>query len=312
MKTALLFAGQGSQYVGMMRSIYDEFSNSADIIRRADDILGFSLSSLCFDGPADTLKETRYTQPALFVHEAAILAALGDHAAYDAVAGHSLGEYSALFAAGVLKFEDALRLVALRGKLMFAAGETEPGAMAAIIGLEDEKVIALCSDMSEKEGIVVAANFNSPGQIVISGTASAVRNNLARFKEAGARMAAELPVSGAFHSPLMKSAQSELAKELQKVEFADATIDVYCNVTALPERKGDALRNRLIEQLTSPVRWAQTLAQMKSDGIEEFVEIGPGKVLQGLTKRTLQNVVIKGIDDADDVKARLNELRITN
>jgi [acyl-carrier-protein] S-malonyltransferase len=305
MKTALLFAGQGSQYVGMMRPVFEQFSTAAALISRADELLGFSISSICFDGPADTLKETRYTQPALFVHEAAILAALDGRLPFDAAAGHSLGEYSALYAAGVLSFDDALRLVALRGKLMFAAGESEPGAMAAVIGLADEKVLEICAELTGNEGVVVAANFNSPGQIVISGTASLVRNNLHIFKQAGARMVTELPVSGAFHSPLMAPAQRELAEALRHTPFSDANVDVLVNVTAQPEHNGNALRERLIEQLVSPVLWTQTMLALQQHGIAKVVEIGPGKVLQGLAKRTLQGVEIKGVDTADDVAAIL-------
>lgn len=303
MKTALIFAGQGSQYVGMAKSVFEMFPAAAELISRADDALGFSISSLCFDGPADKLKETRYTQPALFIHEVAIMEALGGKLNFDAVAGHSLGEYSALYAADVLSFENALNLVALRGKLMFAAGETEPGAMAAVIGLDDEKVVEICKEISGGIGIVVAANFNSPGQVVVSGSADTLRNNLTRFKEVGARMVTELPVSGAFHSPLMEPARCELAESLRNVDFADAKVDVYCNSTAQPERNGTALRERLIEQLVSPVLWTQTLTQMREDGTETFIEIGPGKVLQGLVKRSLQGVTIKGIDTGDDVKS---------
>lgn len=307
MKTALLFAGQGSQYVGMARTLFEGYPTAAHLITRADELLGFSLSSICFDGPADTLKETRYTQPALFVHEAAILAALDGRQPFDAAAGHSLGEYSALYAAGVLSFDDALRLVALRGKLMFAAGETEPGAMAAIIGLADDKVLEICAGLTGDEGTVVAANFNSPGQIVISGTASLVRNNLQVFKQAGARMVTELPVSGAFHSPLMEPAQRQLAEALRKVNFSNANVDVFVNVTAQPERNGDALRERLIEQLVSPVLWTQTMTALQEYGIHKVIEIGPGKVLQGLAKRTLQGIEIAGIDTAADVAAILTE-----
>ena len=305
MKTAVIFAGQGSQYVGMLRSVSEKFPAAAALVSRADEILGYRLSEICFDGPADTLKETRYTQPALFLHEAAILAALGGHLVFHTAAGHSLGEYSALYAAGVLSFDDTLKLVALRGKLMFAAGETTPGAMAAVIGLPDEKVREICSEISTGDGVVVPANFNSPGQVVVSGSAELLRNSLASFKNAGARMVTELPVSGAFHSPLMAPAQHELAEALRNTPFSDANVDVYVNVTAQPERNGDALRERLIEQLVSPVLWTQTLTAMQYDGVGQFIEIGPGKVLQGLVKRTMQGVDIKGIDTADDISGFL-------
>ncbi|MBL7999863.1 MAG: ACP S-malonyltransferase [Candidatus Kapabacteria bacterium] len=296
MKRTLIFSGQGSQYVGMGKDLCETYTQARDTFAAADDILGYSISSICFDGPADTLKETRYTQPALFVHELAIINTLESNVPFDAVAGHSLGEYSALVAAGVLSFTDALRLVKLRGELMFKAGESQPGTMAAIIGLDDAVVEEICSSL--RDGVIVAANFNSPGQVVISGDAVYLRAHLDAFKQAGARMVTELPVSGAFHSPLMKPAQEQLAEAIHATQFYDAVCDVYCNVTGAPERSAAMLRENLIAQLVSPVRWTQTLTSMHANGIDTYMEIGPKNVLQGLVKRTLTGVNISGIDTA--------------
>lgn len=300
-KKAGIFSGQGSQYVGMGKALSESFSAARNIFAQADEILGYSLSTICFEGPAETLKETRYTQPALFVHEMALLAAAEDKISFDAVAGHSLGEYSAICAAGSLSFEDALRLVALRGELMFSAGEEQPGSMAAIVGLEDDTVRNLCSELTNDSAVIVPANFNSPGQIVISGDADAIRNSLDAFKQAGAKMAKELPVSGAFHSPLMKPAQQKLAEAIHKTTFHDARIDIYNNVTAKPTRLATTLQNLLIEQLCAPVLWTQTIQAMHHDGMSEFIEIGPGKVLQGLVKRTVE-ASITGFDTDADIK----------
>ena len=220
---------------------------------------------------------------------------------FDAVAGHSLGEYSAICAAGSLSFEDALRLVALRGELMFAIGEQEPGTMAAILGLEDDKVKTLCNELSTDTEVIVPANFNSPGQIVVSGNAELVRRSLDVFKQAGAKIAKELPVSGAFHSPLMKPAQLRLAEAIMNTPFADASIDVYSNVKAIPTRTSSELRQLLIEQLCAPVLWTQTVLAMANNGISKFIEIGPGKVLQGLVKRTVEAEII-GYDTDNDIQ----------
>lgn len=300
MKTALLFSGQGSQYVGMASDIYAQFESAKNLIDRADEVLGYSLSDICFNGPIETLKETRYTQPALFVHEIALLQLLKDKVEFHATAGHSLGEFSALVAANVLTFEDALQLVALRGKLMFEIGTIQPGAMAAIIGLDDSKVEELCESITD--GIVVTANYNSPGQVVISGDAEAVKNSLTTFKESGARMVTELPVSGAFHSPLMKPAQEQLAQAINATPFQDATKDVYCNVSGTIQTNAQDLRVSLINQLVSPVRWTQTLVNMQRAEILNYIEIGPKNVLQGLVKRTLQQVTISGFDTAEQVR----------
>lgn len=304
MKTALVFSGQGSQYVGMMKDINEKYPTAKEIIAKADSVLGYSLSSICFDGPNEELKKTKYTQPAIFLHSALLVELLGGKLNFDGVAGHSIGEYAALFAAGSLKFEDALRLVSLRGELMFSAGVEVPGTMFAVIGMDDEKVIEVCSGLTEKSkgNHVVAANFNSPGQIVVSGSAQYLRDNIGEFKASGAKMVKELEVSGAFHSPLMEPAKNELEKAIEKIEFKDAKVPLYTNVYAKPIQKAEELKSALILQLTSPVLWSQTLNAMKNDGYNNFTEIGPGKVLQGLVKRTLTDIEIGGIDTVGEVE----------
>jgi [acyl-carrier-protein] S-malonyltransferase len=299
---ALLFSGQGSQYVGMIKGLADAFASAQERIKQADDILGFSLSTICYQGPAEILKETRYTQPALFVHEAIVMELLRDTLEFEAVAGHSLGEYSALYAAGVIGFEDALKLVALRGELMFRAGEQNPGTMLAIIGLADDVVNDICNKLNGNGGVIVAANYNSPGQVVVSGSADFLRHHISTFKEAGARMVTELPVSGAFHSPLLESAKQRLAEAIHATHFNNSSINVYCNISAKPEKSADTLRTSLIEQLISPVRWTETMTNMQSAGITNFIEIGPGKVLQGLVKRSLSGASFSGFDTVDDVR----------
>ncbi|MBX3045001.1 MAG: ACP S-malonyltransferase [Candidatus Kapabacteria bacterium] len=304
MKNSLLFSGQGSQYVGMMNSLYENFDKAKQIINSADEILGYKLSEICFNGPIEVLKETRYTQPAIFLHSAVLFELLKSKVEFSAVAGHSVGEYAALYAAGVLSFEDALKLVSKRGNLMFSAGEDLPGTMFAVINLADDKLEALCNELSEsgKPNVIVPANYNSPGQIVISGSRDYLRENAQKFKEAGARMVTELVVSGAFHSPLMEPAKKELEKAIENINFSDAKVPVYSNVYAKPLNKGDELKPALINQLTSPVKWAQTLIQMKEDGISSFLEFGPGSVLQGLVKRTLSDVEISGADKFEDLQ----------
>jgi [acyl-carrier-protein] S-malonyltransferase len=304
MKTALVFSGQGSQYVGMMKDINEKYPSAREIIAKADSLLGYSLSTICFDGPNEELKKTKYTQPAIFLHSALIIELLGSKLSFDGVAGHSIGEYAALFAAGSLKFEDALRLVSLRGELMFSAGVELPGTMFAVIGMDDDKVSEVCSGLTKKStgNHVVAANFNSPGQIVVSGSAQYLRDNIGEFKAAGAKMVKELEVSGAFHSPLMEPAKNELEKAIEKIEFKDAKVPLFTNVYAKPMQKAEELKSALILQLTSPVLWSQTLNAMKSDGFNNFKEVGPGKVLQGLAKRTLTDIEIGGIDTVGEVE----------
>jgi [acyl-carrier-protein] S-malonyltransferase len=304
MKTALLCSGQGSQYVGMMKDLFDNSNKAKEIIHKADEILDFSLSEICFNGPMDVLKQTRFTQPAIFLHSAVLYELLKDKLEFDAVAGHSVGEYAALYIAGVIEFEDALRLVSLRGQLMYSAGEELPGTMFAVINLDDDKVVEVCNKLNQNDegAVVVAANFNSPGQVVVSGSRDYLRNNINAFKEAGAKLVKELVVSGAFHSPLMKPAQLELEKAINTIEFKNAKVPVYSNVYAKPLTNADEIKNALIAQLTAPVLWTQSLRQMFSDGITRFVELGPGQVLQGLVKRALENIEILGYDKFDDLQ----------
>ena len=304
MNKALLFSGQGSQYVGMMTGLYENYEIAKKRINQADELLGYSLSKICFEGPIEVLKETRYTQPAILLHSAVLFDLLNFRISFDAVAGHSVGEYAALYSAGVLTFEDALVLVSKRGQLMFGAGEILPGTMFAVINLADDKLENLCRELSESgaPNVIVPANYNSPGQIVISGSQQLLRDNAHKFKEAGARIVTELPVSGAFHSPLMEPAKNELQSVIEKIDFHDAKVPVYSNVYAKPIVNASEIKNALIMQLTSPVKWAQSLLQMKTDGISSFVELGPGNVLQGLVKRTLTEIEISGFDKYEEVE----------
>lgn len=304
MSKVLLFSGQGSQYVGMMKDLAEKSQKAKELIQKADEILGFELSKICFEGPIETLKETRYTQPAIFLHSAVVFELIKDKIEFSATAGHSVGEYAALYASGVLSFESALKLVAKRGQLMFTAGEDLPGTMFAVINMPDEKVSEVCEKLTDADAgnYVVAANFNSPGQVVVSGSRDYLRENIGAFKEAGARLVKELVVSGAFHSPLMKPAQNELEIAINSVEFSNAAKPVYSNVYAKPLNNSEEIKSALIEQLTSPVLWTQSLNQMQIDGISDYMEIGPGNVLQGLTKRTLKEVNISGADKFEDVE----------
>lgn len=296
---AFVFPGQGSQYVGMGKDLNEQSSTAQELFRQADAILNVPLSRLCFEGPEEELRQTKNTQPAIFLHSMALaMSYRGPRGAM--AAGHSLGEYSALVYAGALTWEDGLRLVRLRGELMQQAGVDRPGTMAAIVGLDPKTVVDACEKASEA-GIVQAANFNSPGQIVISGSVSGVRRAMELAKERGAKLVKELPVSGAFHSPLMESAQEGLKEALENTPIRDASIPVYANVTAQPVRDAGGIRRLLLQQLTSPVRWEESVAAMASDGASTFVEIGPGKVLQGLVKRILPNVALQGIDKYSDL-----------
>lgn len=302
MKKVALFSGQGSQYVGMLQDYYDNNSEAKQLIDKADGILGYSLSDICFNGPVEKLKETRYTQPAIFLHSAVVNELNKNNHRIEAVAGHSVGEYAALFSAGVITFEDAIKLVSLRGQLMFDAGENEPGTMFAVIGMEDEALIELCKELNSELNVVVPANFNSPGQIVVSGSRDYLRANSGIFKEKGARMAMELPVSGAFHSPLMKPAQDKLEEAINNIEFNDAKVPIYTNVDSNAETEAEALKQKLIKQLTAPVLWTQILNNLQKDRFTDYVEMGPGNVLQGLCKRTLKDINISGFDKLADIE----------
>lgn len=291
---AFIFPGQGSQSVGMAKDHFDSSNEIKKLFLKANDQLGYSLSEIMFDGPAEKLMQTKFTQPAIFLHSVALFRQLDEKP--DAVAGHSLGEFSALVASGVIDFETALDLVDLRGNLMQEAGEIHPGGMAAIIGMEDDIVDAICEQAtSEVQKPVVAANYNCPGQLVISGDVDAVEKAVELAKEQGCRLAKILPVSGAFHSPLMKPALQGLQKRLEDISFKSPKCPLYSNATAEPTQDAGEVKENLIAQLTSPVKWTQTLRNMEKNGITDFLEIGPGKVLQGLVKRTISNANISGL-----------------
>lgn len=291
---AFIFPGQGSQSVGMAKEHFDSSNEIKKLFLKANDQLGYSLSDIMFEGPAEKLMQTKFTQPAIFLHSVALFRQLDEKP--DAVAGHSLGEFSALVAAGVIDFETALDLVDLRGNLMQEAGEINPGGMAAIIGMDDDAVDAICEQAtSEIQKPVVSANYNCPGQLVISGDVDAVEKAVELAKEQECRLAKILPVSGAFHSPLMKPALEGLQKRLEEISFKSPKCPFYSNATAEPTQDSDKVKENLIAQLTSPVKWTQTLQNMEKNGITDFLEIGPGKVLQGLVKRTISNANISGL-----------------
>ncbi len=305
LKTAIIFPGQGSQYIGMGKDLFENSLIAREIFQQADNVLGLPLSKICFEGPEEELRQTKNTQPAIFLHSVILCKLFGHN--FDAVstAGHSLGEYSALVFAESLNFEDALRLVALRGKLMQKAGEEQRGTLAAVVGLEPKDVKEICKEASSA-GIVQCANFNSPGQIVISGSVSGVHKAIEIAKTKGAKMAKELVVSGAFHSPLMQSAKEGLANALKDVQINDAKIPVYTNVTAQPITKSNEIRSSLEKQVTSAVLWEDSIRNMINDGTNSFIEIGPGKVLQGLIKRINPDVKTYGVDKHQDISSLLN------
>ena len=291
MMTAFLFPGQGSQKAGMGADLYEAFPAARARFDEADDVLGFALTEVMFgagDEAAERLRQTEITQPALYVHSLAAFAVLEEKAhAPTMAAGHSLGEYSALAAAGALSFADGLRAVRRRGELMARAGTVRPGAMAAVLGLDAAAVEKACADASTDGEVAVPANYNDPGQLVISGDPAAVARAGEAAKAAGAKRVVPLPVSGAFHSPLMGFARDGLAEALAALTISAPRCPVYLNVTAAPETDPEAIRRRLLEQLTAPVRWAQTLQRMHADGATRFVEVGAGNVLAGLARRTL-------------------------
>jgi [acyl-carrier-protein] S-malonyltransferase len=302
-KKAFLFPGQGSQYIGMAKDLFDKSVEAKEMIKTADDALGINLSFIMFNGPEEQLKQTEFTQPAIFLHSV-ILASLIRTLQPEAAAGHSLGEYSALVSANAIQFYDAIKLVRTRGKAMQQAGIDNPGTLAAIVGLDSLKVEELCK-VASAAGIVQCANFNSPGQIVISGSIDGVRKAMELCKANGAKLTKELVVSGAFHSPLMQSAKDTLLDALVFTSIYDARFPVYANVTAKPVIKKDEIKNLLHQQVTSPVRWEETIKNMITDGYDEFYEIGPGKVLQGLVKRINPDVKLFGIDKYEDLEQYL-------
>ena len=284
MKKAYVFPGQGSQFPGMAKKVYETDPRAKELLDRANEILGFPITDIMFNGTAEDLKATKVTQPAVFLHSV-VLAKCFEGFTPDMVAGHSLGEFSALAAAGAMEFEDALKLVSVRAQAMQKCCESVPGTMAAIIGLPTETVEALCKECTS--GIVIPANYNSEGQIVISGEKAAVEEACDKMKAAGAKRALPLPVSGAFHSPLMEPARVELAAAIEATPFRTPVCPVYQNVTAKPTTDPAEIKENLLKQLTSPVRWTQTVRNMVEDGAGYFMEIGPGTVLQGLIKRTV-------------------------
>jgi [acyl-carrier-protein] S-malonyltransferase len=302
-KKAFVFPGQGSQYVGMAKDLFENSVEAKEMIKTADEALGANLSYILFNGPEEELKQSENTQPAIFLHSV-ILSSIIRTLSFDAVAGHSVGEYAALVAAGAVQFYEAVKMVRVRGKAMTKAGIENPGTMAAIIGLGKDKVVELCKEASSS-GIVQPANFNSPGQIVISGSVDGVKKAMELCKAEGAKLVKELTVSGAFHSPLMESAKVELKKSIDETNFYDARIPVYTNITAKPTTNKDEFKSQLIEQITSPVPWEEIINNMVADGITEFYEIGPGKVLQGLIKRINPDVKSFGIDKYSDVEKYL-------
>ncbi len=304
MNSAFLFPGQASQYVGMGHSLYESEPIAKTFFDRANLSLPFDLTEVCFEGPEEDLKQTRITQPAIFVHSVAMaMVLISKGITPSAVAGHSLGEYSGLVAAGTMPFDDALSLVALRGELMQNAGDERPGTMAAVIGLDTEKIEELCGAASTDTEVVVPANFNAPGQIVISGDVEAVNRGMELAKEAGAKMVVPLVVSGAFHSPLMAPAAEKLAEKLESISFRPPNVPVYLNVTGESSRNDYEIREKLVQQLTHPVRWEESIRNMMKSGISEFSEIGPGKVLRGLVKRVDRKSKLYGFDGASDLAA---------
>jgi [acyl-carrier-protein] S-malonyltransferase len=290
---AFVFPGQGAQFVGMGKDLYENSPLAKELFEKANEILGFRITDLMFEGTDEDLKQTKVTQPAIFLHSVLLAKTLGDDFKPDMVAGHSLGEFSALVANGALSFEDGLGLVSKRAMAMQKACEAEPSTMAAIVGLDDEVVENVCNEINE---IVVPANYNCPGQLVISGSIKGIDLACEKLTELGAKRAIKLMVGGAFHSPLMEPARTELAAAIESTTFSNPTCPVYQNVNAAPTSDSAEIKKNLVAQLTSPVRWTQTAINMIADGATSFTEIGPGKVLQGLVKKVDRKMETKGIN----------------
>ena len=294
MKKAYVFPGQGSQFPGMAKTLYETNETARAMLDRANEILGFRITDIMFEGTAEDLKQTKVTQPAIFLHSVVLAKCLPDFAP-DMVAGHSLGEFSALVASGAMDFEEGLRLVSIRAQAMQKACEANPGAMAAVLALPTDKIEEICSECN---GIVVAATYNCDGQVVISGEREAVEAACVKMKEAGAKRALPLPVGGAFHSPLMESARAELSEGIEKAAFKTPVCPVYQNVTAKATSDPEEIKANLLAQLTSPVRWTQSIRSMIQDGGDHFIELGPGKVLQGLIAKIAEtDVTIEGYQE---------------
>jgi [acyl-carrier-protein] S-malonyltransferase len=291
MKHAFVFPGQGSQFPGMAKDHYTNSAFANKIVEQANEILGFRISDFMFEGPEDQLRQTNVTQPAIFLHSIIAFRSI-ENIKPDMVAGHSLGEFSALVANGVLSFEEGLNLVAARARAMQRACDQAPGTMAAVLGLADEKVEEICSSIDD---VVVAANYNCPGQLVISGSQSGVEKACAAMKEAGAKRALLLPVGGAFHSPLMKVAEEELIGAIEKASFYTPTCPVYQNIVAKAVMEPSEIKQNLIRQLTGPVKWTQSVQAMIADGATRFTEVGPGKVLQGLVQKINKEMQVEGV-----------------
>jgi [acyl-carrier-protein] S-malonyltransferase len=288
---AYVFPGQGAQFVGMGKDLYETNAEARQLFDKANEILGFRITDLMFEGTEEDLKQTKVTQPAIFLHSVILAKSLGDEFKPDMVAGHSLGEFSALVAAGALSFEEGLKLVSARAHAMQKACEAQPSTMAAVLALPDEKVEALCAEVDD---IVAPANYNCPGQVVISGTLDGIDKACEKMLAAGAKRALKLKVGGAFHSPLMQPAQEELAEAIAAAKFQTPVCPVYQNVDAKPHTDPEEIKANLIKQLTAPVRWTQDVEAMIADGADEFIELGPGAVLQGLVKKINRNVATSG------------------
>ncbi len=288
MSKVYIFPGQGAQFSGMGKELYEQNAEAKAMFERANEVLGFRITDIMFEGTAEELKQTKVTQPAVFLHSVILAKVLGVEPS--AVAGHSLGEFSALVVSGALSFEEGLRLVAKRAMAMQKACEVEKGTMAAVLALPDSTIEEVCNSV---EGVVVAANYNCPGQLVISGAVDAVNEACERLKTAGARRALVLPVGGAFHSPLMEPARKELAEAIEAASFNEPTCPIYQNVDAKPHTSPEEIKQNLIAQLTAPVRWTQIIEQMSADGFNSYVELGPGNVLQGLIRKIAPNAEVE-------------------